>query len=429
MVFRSMLTAAGVIAAIALGSPSIVAAQRTTRVSVAHDGAENAGHSYWGAVSTNGRYVVFSSDATNVVPGDTNGKTDVFWRDTVTGQVRRVSVSGAGAQGNGRSFAGGVSKDGRLVLFWSHATNLVPGDWNGQPDIFMHDLTTRTTTRLSVGVDGTESNSWSSTPSMSDDGRYVAFESWSNNLVPNDFNDFLDVFLLDRRTGQVTRVGQPAVGESNENSQAPSLSPNGRYLAFESAAWNIVPGDVNGADDVFVYDRVRGTTVLASVADDDVPGDRDSWAPLVSDTGRYVSFTSQSTNLVLNDANNVADAFVRDLRRGTTTRVSVDSNGVEGNAHSNRGPIDASGRFVVFASSASNLVPNDGNNRFDAFVHDLERGTTVRVSMAHDGGEIDGHIWGASFANGRTLFVSSNATNLVAGDGNAAEDLFFITWR
>src|SRR5262249_29774960 len=159
-----------------------------------------------------------------------------------------------------RSFASGVSKDGRLVAFWSHATNLVPGDWNGQPDVFVHDLATRKTTRLTVGVDSTESNSWSSNPSMSDDGRYVAFESWSSNLVVGDSNDTMDVFLLDRRTGQVQRVGQPAAGQSNNWSQAPSLSANGRYVAFGSAASNIVANDVNGADDVFMYDRVRGTT-------------------------------------------------------------------------------------------------------------------------------------------------------------------------
>jgi Tol biopolymer transport system component len=429
MVSRSMLTAAGVIAAIALGSPSIVAAQQTTRVSLAHDGAEIAGHNNRGAVSSNGRYLAFSSDATNVVPGDTNSTIDVFWRDIVTGQVRRVSVNDAGEQANDRSFAGGVSKDGRLVLFWSHATNLVPGDWNGQSDVFMHDLTTRKTTRLNVGVDGTESNSWSSSPVMSEDGRWVAFESWSSNLVQDDFNDKMDIFLLDRRTGTVTRAGQPAVGESNSWSETPSISPNGRYVAFESAASNIVPGDANGADDAFMYDRVRGTTVRASVADDETPGNWDSWVPLVSDNGRYVSFTSRATNLVNGDHNGIADAFVRDLRRGTTTRVSVDSNGVEGNAHSNRGPVDASGRFVVFASSASNLVANDGNDRFDAFVHDLERHTTVRVSPAHDGGEIDGHVWGVWFVNGRTLLVSSNATNLVTGDANAAEDLFLLRWR
>lgn len=429
MVTRRLLTAAGVVTALALGAPALVAAQTTTRVSVGSGGGENNGHNYWGAVSTTGRYVAFSSDATNVVPGDTNAKTDVFWRDTVTGEVQRVSVNDDGVQGNGRSFASAVSKDGRLVLFWSHATNLVPNDTNGQPDVFMHDRGSHTTTRLSIGVDGAQPNGWCSSPTMSEDGRWVAFESWANNLVLRDTNDFQDIFLLDRRSGVLTRVGQPVAAEANEDSRQPQLSPNGRYLAFESTAWNLVPGDVNGADDAFVWDRVRGTLVLASVADNEVQGDRDSSSPVVGDSGRYVTFSSLSTNLVLNDTNLVSDAFVRDLRRGTTRRVSVDSNGVQGNGHSNRGTLDSTGRYIVFTSLATNLAPNDGNGVFDAFVHDLSRGTTVKVSVAHDGGEINGNIFGVSFANNRTLFVSSNASNLVAGDGNAAEDLFFIRWR
>jgi Tol biopolymer transport system component len=425
MVSRSLLTAAGVVAAIALGVPPPAAAQTTTRVSLASTGIETHGHNYWGSVSGNGRWLVFSSDAKNVVPGDTNGKTDVFWRDTVTGEVRRVSVNDAGVQGDGRSFASGVSKDGRLVLFWSHAANLVPGDTNVEADVFLHDVVARTTTRLSFGLDGTQPNAWCQFPSMSEDGRYVAFQSVATNLVPGDVDEFMDIFLLDRRTNVLTRVTQAP----NESSRYPVLSPNGRWLGFESDASNLVTGDTNGEEDAFVWDRVRGTLVRASVDDDEVQGNGSSGAPIVSNDGRWATFYSTATNLVPGDTNATSDSFVRDLRRGTTRRVSVDSNGVQGNSSSNRGVMDASGRWVVFASHASNLVAGDVNGAFDVFVHDLRRGTTVRASAAHDGGEPNANVFALGFANSRTLFASSSASNLVPGDANLSDDLFFIRWR
>ncbi len=425
MISRSLLTVAGIVAAIALGAPVPVAAQITTRVSLASTGIETHGHNYWGYVSANGRWLVFSSDAKNVVPGDTNGKTDVFWRDTVTGEVRRVSVNDAGVQGDGRSFASGVSKDGRLVLFWSHAANLVPGDTNVQADVFLHDVVARTTTRLTFGIDGTQPNGWCQYPSMSEDGRYVAFQSGASNLVPGDVDEFIDIFLLDRRTGGLTRVTQAP----NDDSRYPVLSPNGRWLGFESSAWNLVPSDTNGEDDAFVWDRVRGTVVRASVGDDESQGNGSSSAAIVSNDGRWATFSSTAPNLVRGDTNGTSDSFVRDLRRGTTRRVSVDSNGVQGDSGSNRGVLDASGRWVVFASHASNLVPGDVNGTFDVFVHDLRRGTTVRASAAHDGGQPNANVFALGFAGSRTVFASSAASNLVAGDANLSEDLFFIRWR
>lgn len=429
MVSRSLLTAAGVLAAIALGAPALVAAQTTTRVSLGSTGIETHGHNYWGAVSSGGRYLAFSSDAKNVVPGDTNGKTDVFWRDTVTGEVRRVSVNDDGVQGDGRSFASGVSKDGRLVLFWSHATNLVWGDTNGQADVFMHDTVLHTTTRLTFGLDGTQPNAWCEVPTMSEDGRFVVFESFASNLVPNDNNDFQDLFLLDRRTGTLTRIAQPASGETNEDSRNPVISPNGRYVGFESSASNLAPGDTNGRDDAFVWDRVRNTVVRVSVDDAEVQGNHESSGAVVTNNGRWAAFSSLASNLVAGDTNAASDSFVRDLRRGTTHRVSVDSTGVQANNGSNRGTLDSSGRYVVFASFATNLVPNDVNGVFDLFVHDLKRATTVRVSAAHDGGQLNANVFALGFANSRTVFASSGASNLVPGDANLSDDLFFIRWR
>jgi hypothetical protein len=182
-------------------------------------------------------------------------------------------------------------------------------------------------------------------------------------------------------------------------------------------------------DDAFVWDSVRGTLVRASVDDDEAQGNGPSGTPIVSNDGRWATFSSMAANLAPGDTNATSDSFVRDLRRGTTRRVSVDSNGVQGDSSSNRGVMDSSGRYVVFASHASNLAPGDVDGVFDVFVHDLRRGTTVRVSAAHDGGQPNANVFALGFANSRTVFASSGASNLVPGDANLSEDLFFIRWR
>ncbi|HEV7732606.1 MAG TPA: hypothetical protein VGR62_10615 [Candidatus Binatia bacterium] len=425
---RHVFAVAGLIATVAFGAAS-AAAQSTTRVSVAADGGQGNGPSYFGGASTNARYVVFSSDATNLVPGDTNGKTDVFRRDRTSGETVRISVDDDGVQSNGRSFASGVSRDGRLVLFWSHATNLVGGDTNGFEDVFLRDVALHTTTRLSLGPNGVQTNGGNRFPTMSDDGRWVAFQSYASNVVLGDTNDREDIYVLDRRTGQTTRVGQPSEGQSNDDSLGPQISPNGRYLAFESDASNLVPGDTNGAIDAFVVDRTRGTLVRASVSDAGVEGNLQSRSPIVSSNGRWVLFLSAADNLVAGDTNHVFDSFLHDLRRGETRRVSVSSNGTEGNFGSSRGTLDPKGRYVAFGSHANNLVAGDTNAAADVFVRDLARGTTIRVSAAHDGGETNGDSQAIGFADSRTLLVASPAGNLVAGDTNATDDLFMLRWR
>lgn len=429
MVSRQVFAATGLLAAIAFGTPGPAPAQDTTRVTVASDGGQGNGPSYFGNVSTNGRFVVFSSDATNLVPGDTNGKTDVFRRDRTTGETVRISVNDDGVQANGRSFASGVSKDGRLVLFWSHATNLVGGDTNGSEDVFLRDVALHTTTRLSLGVNGVQTDGGNRFPTMSDDGRWVAFQSYATNVVVGDTNDREDIFVLDRRTGQTTRVGQPDAGQSDDDSGGAQISPNGRYLAFESSASNLVAGDTNDAIDAFVVDRTRGTLVRASVSDAAVQGNQQSRSPIVSNNGRWVLFLSLADNLVPGDTNQVFDSFIHDLRRHETRRVSVSSNGTEGNYGCSRGVLDPKGRYVAFGSHANNLVAGDTNAAADVFVRDLTRGTTVRVSAAYDGGETNGDTQGIAFVDSRTLLVASPAGNLVPGDTNATDDLFALRWR
>lgn len=423
---RGMFAVAGVLA-IALAAP---AAAQNARVSVTSAGLQANSHSYWGFTSPNGRWVVFSSDATDMVPGDANGNTDVFRLDRTTGEVRAVSVNTDGVLANGRSFASGVSKDGRLVLFWSHATDLVGGDRNAESDVFLRDMVLGTTTRLTHGMDGTEPNGGCRFPTMSEDGRWVTFQSWASNIVVNDFNDYDDIFLLDRRTGVYRRIGQPAVGDTDDDSGRPVITPNGRYVSFESGASNIVAGDTNGRIDGFVVDVARGTTTCVSVDDAGIVGDGASRTPILSSNGRYAAFSSSATNLVSGDTNGVSDAFVRDLRRGTTRRISVRSDGIQADGGSNGGLFDPSGRYLAYTSIATNLVPGDTdwNGVLDVYVHDLSRGTNVRVSKAHGGSLTNDWTAPIGFA-GRTLFLQAKASNLIADDTNAAEDVFVTQWR
>jgi Tol biopolymer transport system component len=397
------------------------------RVSVASDGTEGNDDSWWPSMSADGRYVAFQSRASNLVPGDTNGTWDVFVHDRMTGQTTRVSVASDGTEGNGVSGLPSISADGRYVAFVSAASNLVPGDTNGKFDVFVHDRVTGQTTRVSVASDGTEGNDDSWWPSISADGRYVAFSSLASNLVPGDTNGTWDVFVHDRLTGQTTRVSVASDGtQGNNGSGDPSISADGRYVAFSSLASNLVPGDTNGTWDVFVHDRLTGQTTRVSVASDGTEGNGVSRRPpSISADGRYVAFYSEASNLVPGDTNELVDVFVHDRLTGQTTRVSVASDGTQGNSYSQWPSISADGRYVAFMSWASNLVPGDTNEVQDIFVHDRMTGQTTRVSVASDGTEGNGDSWLPSIsADGRYVAFASEASNLVSGDTNGKRDIF-----
>jgi Tol biopolymer transport system component len=338
------------------------------------------------SVSADGRFVAFDSSASNLVGTDTDGDgtcdtgcdtndaDDVFVHDRLTGTTERVSVDSSGGEANGSSYDSAVSADWRYVVFNSFASNLVSGDSNNTGDIFVHDRETGTTTRVSVDSAGnqaeaSEDGGGSYRPAISADGRYVAFDSIASNLVPGDLGG-LDVFVHDRQTGATTRVSvDSAGGQAHGWSEAPAISADGRYVAFESDAFNLVLGDTNGADDVFVHDRLTGTTERVSVdsAGNQTGGGGDITA--ISADGRYVAFQSGASDLVPADTNG-RDVFVHDRQTGVTTRVSVDSAGNQSNGTSWVPAISADGRYVAFVSDASNLVPGDTNGFWDVFVHD-----------------------------------------------------------
>ena len=339
-------------------------------VSTSSDGTEKKSPIYGSAISGDGRYVIFNSGATNLVENDTNEVFDAFVYDRDTGITERVSVSSCDCQSNNASGASGISDEGRYVVFYSQASNLVAGDTNGSQDVFVRDRDTGITERVSVASDGTESNDSSNNPAISGDGRYVVFRSPATNLVDDDTNEKTDIFVHDRDTGITEQVSILSSDGTESIDVIEGFSDDGRYMVFSSFASNLVAGDTNGAYDVFVHDRNTGITELVSVASDGTQGNNTSYSSVISGNGRYVTFSSWASNLVAGDTNGSQDVFLHDRDTGITERVSIASDGTQSNWGVNLySAISGDGRHVAFNSDASNLVANDTNGFYDIFVH------------------------------------------------------------
>jgi len=355
----------------------------TQRISVSSSGVQANGDSAVAVISADGTTVAFVSPASTLTSND-GVYADVFVRDLANGVTEVVSLSSTGAGGNGHSgydinglggfvnwYAPSLSSDGRFVAFRSLATNLVTGDSNSACDVFVRDRATGVTERVSVDSSGLQATGRSDLASISADGSLVAFQSDASNLVAGDTNNRTDVFVHDRTTGVTERISVDSSGaEGNDTSGAPAISGDGRFVAFESLATNLVAGDTNGQVDVFVHDRSTGTTERVSVATSGAQADQDCLDPSTSSDGNLVAFGSLSALLVGGDQNGQADVFVHDRTTGITERVSVDSAGDEGDLGSLVPLISADGHTVAFYSLATNLVPGDTNNYYDAFVHD-----------------------------------------------------------
>ena len=410
-----------------MAGSSGAAAGDTTRVSVNSSGNQANGGSYVPFVSSDGRFVAFYSDASNLVPDDTNRWIDVFVRDRQTGTIQRVSVSSSGNQANSDSYWPSISSDGRFVTFYSDASNLVPGDTKYTTDVYVRDLQAGTTQKVNVSSSGAQANGLESyLPSISSDGRFVAFESDASNLVAKDTNRNYDVFVRDLQAGTTERVSVNSSGDqANHWSGAPTISSDGRYVAFESYASNLVKRDTNHHTDVFVRDLQTGTTKRVSVSSSGAQTNRESYGSSISSDGRFVAFFSDASNLVAKDTNRAADVFVRDLQTGTTKRVSVSSSGNQANSDSYWPSISSDGRFVAFGSYASKLVPGDTNDILDVFVRDLQTGITQRVSVSSSGAQANGGSESPSISSdGRFVAFDSGASKLVANDTNRSTDVF-----
>ena len=289
------------------------AAQSTERVSVSTGGAGANDGSLAPAISSDGRYVAYASQADNLVSGDTNGAWDVFVHDRQTGTTTRVSLGVGGAQGNDGSASPVLTPDGRYLAFCSEATNLVAGDTNGMYDVFVRDLQTGQIERVSIATDGTQADYICWNPGISDDGRYVVFDSESDTLVLNDTNGVDDVFLHDRVAGTTTRVSVSSSGAQASGAE-PSISGDSRYVAFESSSDSLVTGDTNGDTDVFTHDCQTGQTTRVSLATGGGEANDDSEYPAISRDGRYVAFGSEATNLVTGDTNGASTCSFTTVR-------------------------------------------------------------------------------------------------------------------
>ncbi|MBI5707581.1 MAG: PD40 domain-containing protein [Armatimonadetes bacterium] len=425
----STLLPATMLGALIMAAP----AQTTMRASVGHSGAEAQGASPQAVISTGtGQYVVFTSAAPNLVPGGTS-HIQVFRRDLNSNTTLLVSVDAGGAEANGDCFNPRVSPDGRFVSFSSDATNLSPeGDGNLSRDVFRRDILLGTTIRVSVANNEAEGNSTSDSSAISADGNLVAFRSNATNLVSLAPSAYSQVFLRNISAGTTVLVSRSTSGGYGDDESGyfqPQITPNGRYVAFTSKAGNMVSGDTNGNWDVYRRDMNNGgKMVRVSLPTNGAQYFGISHTSAMSDDGRYVAFVSLNAfNIV--DTNGVVDVFLRDTSKNTLTRISNSAaggfaNGPSGDSGGWGVRISGDGTKVVFESAASDLVSGDGNGVVDVFLRNRSNNTTSLVSVSALGGSADGASISPSIsANGFVSFVS-DASNLVMDDTLGFTDVF-----
>jgi plastocyanin len=391
------------------------------RVSVSSTGAQGDSHTYSPDVSATGRYVVFSSYSTTLVAGDTNDASDVFIRDRQLGTTQRLSVTSSGGEANGDSFRPSISADGRYVAFVSRARNLDVRDSNSGDDVYVHDRQNGDTALVSVTLSDTGSNQVQTAPSISGDGRFIAFTTGGGDIVDASEPSY-GVYIRDRSTGtselaSVGTAGQPVNGFN------PSISDDGQHVAFDSGDSGIDPLDANGFPDVFVRDREQGMTQLVSRGPSGESGNGESSYARISSDGQRVAFMSYAFNWGFGRPD--PGVYLRDLQAGTTVRVDVAPGGTPTNIDSGPPDLSGDGRYVIFRSTGADLAPGPTNGWFETYVADLVGGTLERISTAADGGVQSGGSYdNAISANGSIAVITSDASNLVADDTNGTVDAF-----
>ncbi len=401
----------------------------TERVSITSAGSEGNRVSRIPSINTDGQIIVFASEATNLVDGDINGVQDIFLHDWLTGTTERVSLNGQGQEADGASDWPEISADGLSVVFTSTATNLVDGDTNGVEDVFVVDLQSGAVELVSHSATGDQANEPSSQPVISGDGRFVVFVSAAANLVSGAATGLDEIYLYDRAVGSLEWVSAPLSGSVNDEvSGEPAISADGNWVAFSSASSQLVPGDTLGRRDIFLWNRASTAIERVSVTQIGDEAEGSSYAPALNADGRFIVFWSHAPNLDLGDTNYMGDIFLRDRLNGTLQRVNLSTTGEQAlGGPSNEPAISADGRFIVFRSYATNLVPNDTNISPDIFVRDLQ-GTTTRASVDSNAGESNGSNYSPAIsADGAAIAFYSEADNLVMEpleDLNGTGDVF-----
>src|SRR5581483_11731550 len=454
--FAAALAATGLAAA---GLAPLAAAQthgRLTLVSVDPNGGQTDDGSFRPAVSADGSIVAFESDATNLVPGDTNDQRDIFVRDRATDVTERVSVTWNGMEALGDSQCPAISADGRYVAFLSRAWNMVERGANlGTPrwDVYVHDREDGSTTRVSRAHDGGDPDGWSYCPSMSGDGTRIAFASDATNLVSDDANGFTDVFVVDRTAGTTTRVSIGFEGaEPDSSSFQPAISGDGRLVAFASNATNFFSpseppseyGRQFGQSRVLLRDLESGALEVVSKTVDDpiVAPDSDSGSPSLSQDGRFVAFTSSATNLVFPFPNAVVgdNVFVRDRFAGSTVMASVHDPAIfecgrEGYdffckpGRSYSPAISRDGRFVAFTSRSLRLLPENEWGGSQIYLFDRTAAFLRRISVDAVGAEGDSCSEEPVLSqDGEVVVFRTTSANLLEADANATADIVAHEW-
>lgn len=398
------------------------ASGRTERVSVGRGGVQAATASFGDSISADRRFVLFDSDAGNLVAGDENGLSDVFIRDRLAGTTTMITRDIGGGGGDGPSFGGQISADGRFVSFVSAV--------DGFPQAYLYDRKRLATRLVSISAEGALADQGVSASRISSNGRYLGFSSFSTNLVPGDTNDTVDVFVYDRKNGKISRESVTRGGGQvcDIGASGGIISGDGRFVSIETRCPNMVAGPSNGESQAYVRDRRTGKNERVSVGPDGAQANGFSFAAAFSADGRFVSIFSRATNLVPGGTNSEGQVFVRDRKKGETELVSVGLGGVQGNGFSSGGQMSADGRFVIFSSDATNLVAGDTNGQFDTFIHDRLAGTTKRINVGPGRRQANGRSFSQNLAaDGRTAVFSSEADNLVPGDTNGDFDVFVHT--
>lgn len=389
-------------------------------------GAIGNDQSYQPDVSSDGRYVTFASDATNLVSNDSNGWADIFVYDRQENTFEIVSLQSDGDASNNNSYEPAISGDGRWVVFCSFANNLVGGDDNNRPDTFLYDRENNQIRRLSDAPNGDDGNGNSCGEStINSNGQIVVFISDATNLVISDTNNVRDVFIYNRNDDTVKRITAENGQQGAASSDAPSISDDGRYIAFQSDAANFVNGDDNNQKDIFVYDRSENDMERVSQRQDGTDNPVGSFYPAISGDGRFVVFQSGDSNLVADDNNGKTDVFLHVRDGNAIERISLESDGGQANDDSTQASISTDGRYVTFTSAATDLDDNRLVNITNIFVRDRNSNSTVSVSYTSDDNPGNRNSDTPQISgNGRYIVFASAATNLLPEDTNDRADVY-----
>ncbi len=380
-------------------------------------------------LSQDGRYVAFSTNDPNIVNGDSNNAPDVFVRDRKLGQNVRANVSDTGAQLPLGTEGFKMSANGRFVAFKHYVQVTSMYASNGMWQVYVRDLKNNTTETVSLSTTGDLSNSSISFFDISADGRFVTFSTDASNLVSGDTNNFSDIFIRDRKLGTTTLISKNSSGfVGNGSSVKPAISCDGSYVAFISSASDLAAGDTNGFADVFLVDRLSNDNITNITINGNNSSGGSGEVDL-SCNGSTVVFQSHASNLVANDTNSKLDLFAFNMVDSLIQRVNLDSSNSQSSTSiiqdRSTNVVDFSGRYIVFASNATDLTTGDTNGKTDVFLRDIVDGTTQIVTRRNSSTQTsDASYYSSISLDGSEVIFMSHDGGLVGGDTNNNGDIF-----